>query len=528
MSEDQKKQLEQQLWNIANTLQGKMDADEFRDYILGFIFYKYLSEKMESYADDLLEQDGLTYHEINEKTQEGKNYLEAIREEALAALGYFLKSSELFSSIARRGNGNGTDNNGDSESTFILEDLAAILNNIEQSTMGTDSEDDFDNLFEDLDLTSTKLGRTESAKNELISKVLSHLDKIDFQLENSDSDVLGDAYEYLIGQFASGAGKKAGEFYTPQEVSRVLAKIVAGGKEKLKSVYDPTCGSGSLLLRVAKEVKEVGKFYGQELNRTTYNLARMNMILHGVHYQKFDIRQEDSLERPQHFEERFEAIVANPPFSAKWSASPLHLTDDRFSQYGRLAPTSKADFAFIQHMIHQLGDNGTMAVVVPHGVLFRGGAEGHIRTFLIEDRNYLDAIIGLPANIFYGTSIPTCVLVFKKCKESPDNILFIDASRNFEKKGNQNYLRESDINEIISTYRGRVAKDKYSYVAPMSEIAENEYNLNIPRYVDTFEEEEVVDLELVASELKVLELSIIETDKKVAGFCRELNISPPF
>lgn len=528
MSEDQKKQLEQQLWNIANTLRGKMDADEFRDYILGFIFYKYLSEKMETYADDILEQDNITFISINEKTAEGQEYLEAIREESLIKLGYFLKPSELFSSIARRGNGNGTDKNGDSESTFILEDLAAILNNIEQSTMGTESEDDFDNLFEDLDLTSTKLGRTESAKNELISKVLAHLDKIDFQLEDTESDVLGDAYEYLIGQFASGAGKKAGEFYTPQEVSRVLAKIVAGGKEKLKSVYDPTCGSGSLLLRVAKEVKEVGKFYGQELNRTTYNLARMNMILHGVHYQKFDIRQEDSLERPQHFDERFEAIVANPPFSAKWSASPLHLTDDRFSQYGRLAPSSKADFAFIQHMIHQLGDNGTMAVVVPHGVLFRGGAEGHIRQYLIEDRNYLDAVIGLPENVFFGTTITTCVLVFKKCKENPDNILFIDASRSFEKRGNKNFLRETDINEIVSTYRERAAKDKYSYIASMSEITENEYNLNIPRYVDTFEEEEIVNLSSVATELMTIEGKISENDATIADFCRQLDISAPF
>src|SRR5690606_35269151 len=220
-------------------------------------------------------------------------------------------------------------------------------------------------------------------------------------------DVLGDAYEYLIGQFASGAGKKAGEFYTPQQVSKLLAKIVTTGKSKLKTVYDPTCGSGSLLLRVAREVKDqVGDFYGQELNRTTYNLARMNMILHGVHFRKFDIKQEDTLEHPQHMGQEFEAIVANPPFSAKWSANPILSTDERFAPYGRLAPSSKADFAFVQHMIYHLADNGTMAIVLPHGVLFRGGAEGHIRRFLIENRNYLDAVIGLPGNLFYGTSIP--------------------------------------------------------------------------------------------------------------------------
>ena len=420
MSEDQKKQLEQQLWNIANTLRGKMNADEFRDYILGFIFYKYLAEKMEIYANGILKTDGVKYKSINETTKNGIEYIDAIREEALETLGYFLKPNELFSEVAKRGN-----SDVEGQSNFIIEDLQKILINIQLSTMGTESEDDFDNLFEDMDLNSTKLGKSPDARNEIIAKVLSHLDKIDFKLEDTELDVLGDAYEYLIGQFASGAGKKAGEFYTPQEVSTVLAKLVTTGKSKLKSVYDPTCGSGSLLLRVAKEVKEVSDYYGQEMNRTTYNLARMNMILHGVHYRKFDIKQEDTLEHPQHTGLQFEAIVANPPFSANWSANPLFTSDDRFSQYGKLAPGSKADFAFVQHMIHHLADNGTMALVLPHGALFRGGAEQHIRKYLIEDRNYLDAVIGLPANIFYGTGIPTCIMVFKKCRENPNDVLWI-------------------------------------------------------------------------------------------------------
>ncbi|CAA6821938.1 MAG: Type I restriction-modification system, DNA-methyltransferase subunit M (EC [uncultured Sulfurovum sp.] len=520
MGEEQKKILEQQLWNIANTLRGKMDADEFRDYILGFIFYKYLSEKMQDYANDLLEEDKLVYHDIDEKSEEGQEYLQAIKEDSIEQLGYFLKPSELFSAVAERGNGD-TDN-------FILEDLTEILNSIEQSTMGHESEDDFEHLFEDLDLTSTKLGRTEEAKNTLISKVLAHLDQINFELKNHDRDVLGDAYEYLIGQFAAGAGKKAGEFYTPQEVSKILAKIVTTNKSKLKSVYDPTCGSGSLLLRVSKEVEEVSTFYGQELNRTTYNLARMNMIMHDVHYRKFDIKQEDTLEHPQHIEERFEAIVANPPFSAHWSANTLHLSDDRFSQYGKLAPKSKADFAFVQHMIHHLDDNGTMAIVLPHGVLFRGASEGHIRRYLIEDRNYLDAVIGLPANIFYGTSIPTCILVFKKCREESDSVLFVDASAHFEKVKNQNHLRAKDIEKIISTYQERKAEDKYAHLATLKEIAENDYNLNIPRYVDTFEEEEAVDLNAVSAELKALEKEMKETNKVIAGFCDELGIKAPF
>ena len=524
MSEDQKRQLEQQLWNIADTLRGRMHADEFRDYALGFIFYKYLSEKILLHANKILKEDKVTYDQLDENSEKGKEMLEAVREDTVKELGYFLKPSELFSAVAEKGNSKTKEG----ESNFILQELAGILNSIEQSTMGTASEEDFDNLFEDLDLTSTKLGKTEGQKNELIAKILGHLDKIDFQLGDANSDVLGDAYEYLIGQFASGAGKKAGEFYTPQPVSKVLAKIVTTGKQKLKSVYDPTCGSGSLLLRVAKEVKEVSRFYGQEMNRTTYNLARMNMILHDVHYSRFDIKQEDTLEHPQHLDMKFEAIVANPPFSAKWSASPLLMNDDRFSRYGKLAPQSAADFAFVQHMVHHLADNGIMAIVLPHGVLFRGAAEGHIRRYLIEDRNYLDAVIGLPPNMFYGTSIPTCILVFKTCREHPDNILFIDASKEFDKRGNQNYLTDANIENVVSTYRDRKVKEKYSYLATLKEVQDNDYNLNIPRYVDSFEAEELIDLTAVSKELKALELEIKETDKLIGDYCKQLNIETPF
>lgn len=549
MSEDQKQQqLKQTLWNIANDLRGNMDADDFRDYILGFIFYKYLSRKMELYANVILKPDGLDYETV-ETHEEAEALLEAIKFEALDKLGYFLKPSELFSELAKRGNSGGKNN-------FILGDLANVLTSIEQSTMGSESEDDFGNLFEDLDLTSSKLGKTEDAKNELIVKVLTHLETIDFDLENSDSDILGDAYEYLIGQFASGAGKKAGEFYTPQQVSKILAQLVTTGKTKLKSVYDPTCGSGSLLLRVAKEVKEVGEFFGQESNPTTYNLCRMNMIMHDVHYKRFDIYNEDTLVNPSpnHIDKRFEAIVANPPFSANWSASPLFMSDDRFSAYGKLAPKSKADFAFVQHMVHQLDDNGTMACVLPHGVLFRGAAEGHIRKFLIEDKNYLDAVIGLPANIFYGTSIPTCILVLKKNRtchserseeshpKRNESILFIDASQHFEKVKTQNVLQDKHIKAIVDTYRAychsdtehseveesQATIDKYSYVATLAEVKENDYNLNIPRYVDTFEEEAPIDLTVVSQDLKALEQDIAKTDATIADFCKQLNIDTPF
>jgi type I restriction enzyme M protein len=279
---------------------------------------------------------------------------------------------------------------------------------------------------------------------------------------------------------------------------------------------------------VAREVEDVSNFYGQEMNRTTYNLARMNMILHGVHYRQFDIKQDDTLEHPQHIDQQFEAIVANPPFSAQWSANPLFTSDDRFSQYGRLAPSSKADFAFVQHMIYHLADNGTMAIVLPHGALFRGGAEQHIRKYLIENKNYLDAVIGLPANIFYGTSIPTCILVFKKCRENPDDILFMDASQHFEKVKTQNVLRKEHIDLIIDTYRNRTETPKYSKKATLTEIAKNDYNLNIPRYVDTFEAEENIDIEAIAKEIKELDKTIAATNKTIAQFCAELNISTPF
>lgn len=523
MTSEQKKKLERKLWDIANELRGKMSADEFRDYILGFIFYKYLSEKMHLYANRILSEDGIQYRDIDESTEDGKAYLAAVRDEAVIELGYCLKPSELFSNLAQRGQ----------SGAFILDDLTKVLSNIEQSTMGTESEQDFDSLFEDLDLTSTKLGRSENQKNELIAKVLVHLDAIDFELANADADVIGDAYEYLIGQFASGAGKKAGEFYTPAQVSTILARIVTLGKDRVKSVYDPTCGSGSLLLRVERELASDAQpmFYGQEMNRTVFNLARMNMLLHDVHYRRFDIRQENTLTHParEHQELRFEAIVANPPFSSNWSAHTTFESDDRFSQYGRLAPKSKADFAFVQHMIHHLDDNGTMAIILPHGVLFRGAAEGHIRRYLIEDRNYLDAVIGLPANIFYGTSIPTCILIFKKCRKSSDDILFIDASGDdhFEKAKNKNELRNSDVSRIVDAYQAREFADKFSYVAPMSEVAENDYNLNIPRYVDTFEPEPEVDLKAVTDALEVLDESMVTVDAEIVSYCEELGIEAP-
>lgn len=513
MSEDQKRQLQSSLWNIANELRGKMDADEFRDYILGFIFYKYLSEKLEIYADDLLSEEGVKYRDVADTDFE---LIDEIKKASLDHLGYFLMPSELFVKMSER-----------AVLDDYIEDLQRILTNVERSTMGTDSEEDFDKLFSELDLDATKLGKTVSDRAELFAKVLKHLGKIDFQIGNSEIDILGDAYEYLIGQFASGAGKKAGEFYTPQEVSQVLARIVTSGKKRLKSVYDPTCGSGSLLLRIGKYAK-IDRYFGQEMNNTTYNLARMNMILHDVHFYDFDIKQDDTLKNPEHLEYKFEAVVANPPFSAKWEGdkNPLNSQDERFSPWGRIAPSSKADYAFITHMVHQLDDNGTMAVVMPHGVLFRGAAEGVIRKALIE-RNYLDAVIGLPANLFYGTSIPACIMVFKKCR-THDDILFIDASKHFEKGKNQNRLRTTDIDKIIETYQNWTEIDKYSHIASIDEVKENDYNLNIPRYVDTFEPEPEVDITATAQKIKQIDTDMAEIDEKIAKYCDELGIERPF
>ena len=522
MSEEQKRLLEAQLWGIANLLRNKISPDDYRDYILGFIFFKYLSEKQNLYANELLVGEEVTEY-TNVKDAET---LAAIKEESLLKLGYFLEPSQLFSVITAKGNANT-----ETESNYILEDLQSVLNHIEMSTMGTESEDDFNALFEDLDLNSNKIGRTVNARNEIIVQILNYLDKIDFKLNEIDADVLGDAYEYLIARFAAGAGKSAGEFYTPQQVSKVLSKIVTTGKTKIKSAYDPTCGSGSLLLRITKEA-EVSEFYGQELNRTTFNLARMNMLLHNVHFQDFDIRQEDTLEHPQHLDKRFEAIVANPPFSAHWKsdANPLNSTDERFSQYGRIAPRTKADYAFLQHMLYQLADNGIMASIFPHGVLFRGAAEGDIRKYLISELNVLDAVIGLPANIFYGTSIPTCILVLKKCRQADDNVIFIDASgeENFKKEGNQNVLEYKDVDRIVNAYRNRVEEERYSHIATLAEIAENDYNLNIPRYVDRFVEEEDINLEEVTTAIKQTREELNEVYAEIADYCQQLNIPTPF
>lgn len=503
----QQAELQKKLWSIANDLRGNMDASEFRNYILGLIFYRFLSEKMEEEVDGLLKEDNISFNDAW-KDEELK---EALSEELITRIGYFIEPEFLYSSLV----------SGIEAGKFDIEQLSKAINKVEESTLGTKSEDDFVHLFSDMDLTSNRLGNNVSNRTKLISKVMLNLADLPFVHSDMEIDMLGDAYEYMIGQFAATAGKKAGEFYTPQQVSKILAEIVTTGKENLRSVYDPTCGSGSLLLRVGR-LAHVRHYYGQEYNSTTYNLARMNMLLHDVNFKAFSIENGDTLEEPAFEEQKFEAIVANPPYSAKWSADPSFLEDERFSNYGKLAPKSKADFAFVQHMIHHLDDEGTMAVVLPHGVLFRGAAEGVIRKYLIEEKNYLDAIIGLPANIFFGTSIPTTILVFKKSRQTED-VLFIDASQSFEKGKNQNHITDEAVDMILETYRKRETVDKYSYLATREEIEENEYNLNIPRYVDTFEEEEPLDIKALHEEIKENNKEIAEAEASLLEMLDELE-----
>lgn len=494
---------------MANSLRNQMEASEFKNYILGIIFYRFLSEKVEEEAELFLGNNpGLTYEKVWEEQAEHR---EQLMDSFVDSLGYAISPEHLYSKLVEDIKTN----------NFSIVTLQEAINRLNASTVGSNTQDSLDHLFDDLDLNSSKLGKTVADRTALISRIIEHVNDIPFSHGDVEIDVLGDAYEYLISKFASTAGKSAGEFYTPQQVSKILAKLVSGDKKQLTSVYDPTCGSGSLLLRVAKETK-VLNYYGQELTSATYNLARMNMMLHGVSHEDFSIKNDNTLTSPQHLGEKFEAIVANPPYSAHWDPTGVAETDPRFSDYGKLAPKTKADFAFVQHMIHHLDDNGTMAVVLPHGVLFRGAAEGVIRKHLIE-KNYLDAVIGLPANIFYGTSIPTCIMVFKKCREEDDAVLFIDAAKEFEKGKNSNSLRDSDVEKIVQAYLSRKEADKFSRNVTLAKIKENDYNLNIPRYVDSSEIEESVDLVAISNSLAANDVAMEGVEDKIAEMMKGLR-----
>ncbi|MEE6716293.1 type I restriction-modification system subunit M [Schleiferilactobacillus harbinensis] len=487
----QQAELQKRLWAIANDLRGTMDASEYRNYILGLIFYRFLSDQIIEHADKMLAPDHMTFEEAYAKPE----YQKALEDELISQIGFFIEPKYLFPSLVKD----------IQEKKFDIEELQNAINEVQNSTLGQESEDDFRGLFEDMVLDSPRLGNSVPKRGDLISKVILSLANISFKESDLKIDVLGDAYEYLIGQFAAGAGKKAGEFYTPQQVSKLLAQIVTMNRPELKRVYDPTMGSGSLLLQLGNYAK-VGEYYGQEISSTTYNLARMNLLMHGVNYSRFKLYQGDTLEQDRVGSMTFDAVVANPPYSANWD--PIgKLDDERFRKYGKTAPKSKADFAFVEHMLYHLSTTGIMAVVLPHGVLFRGAAEGAIRRYIIERDNVLDTVIGLPANLFYGTSIPTCVLVFKKNRDRND-VLFIDASNDFEKGKNQNTLPDVDVQKILDAYKNREDVDKYAHVASLDEIKENDYNLNIPRYVDTFEPEPPIDIDEVKQQLAEVDQQI--------------------
>lgn len=508
------KELCNKLWAMANALRGNMEAYEFKNYILGMIFYYYLSDRTEKYMANLLKDDNISYSDA----WKDEEYKEAVIEESLRDLGFVIEPQFLFRNLVTM-----VENR-----AFDIEFLQKAINSLMESTIGNESQQDFEGLFSDMQLDSTKLGHTVKDRSTVMSKIIASLDEIKFSVEDTKIDILGNAYEYLIGQFAATAGKKAGEFYTPSGPAELLCRLACLGLTDVKAAADPTCGSGSLLLRL-KNYANVRSYYGQELTSTTYNLARMNMILRGIPYTNFSIYNGDTLEKDYFGEMRFRVQVANPPYSAKWSADDKFNEDDRFSQYGKLAPKSKADFAFVQHMVYHMDEDGRAVVLLPHGVLFRGAAEETIRKYLIEKMNVLDAVIGLPANLFFGTGIPVCVLVLRKDRGSnTDNILFIDASKDFEAGKNQNILRGQDIDKIVDAYVNREDVEKYAHVASMEEIANNEFNLNIPRYVDTFEKEPEIDLKAVSAEIRSLQKEIKDINTELKPYFEELGLDFPF
>ena len=504
------KELETKLWAMANNLRGTMEAYEFKNYILGMIFYYYLSKREEDYMVNLLKDDGITF----EEAWEDEEYKEAVIEEALRDLGYLIEPQYLFRNMVRM-----VENN-----NFDIEFLQAAINSIMESTMGADSQEDFENLFDDMQLDSTKLGRTVKDRSAVMGRIIATLADIGIDMDDTKIDVLGNAYEYLIGQFAATAGKKAGEFYTPAGPAELLCRLTCDGLTDVKEACDPTCGSGSLLLRL-QNYANVRMFYGQELTAQTYNLARMNMILRGVPYRNFQIFNGDTLVNDNFEGHKFRVQVANPPYSAKL-ANPTAMADDpRYNEYGKLAPASKADFAFVQHMVYHMDDDGRIAVLLPHGVLFRGGAEETIRRYMIEKLNVIDAIIGLPANLFFGTGIPVCVLVLRKDRNAnADNILFIDASKDFEPGKNQNQLKEEHIDKIVSAYTSRQEIDGYAHAATIEEIEAQKWNLNISRYVDSGVKEEIVDLAAVKTSIEEHKAISKKLEEELSVYFKELGI----
>ena len=490
--EQEREQLHKTIWKIANELRGSVDGWDFKQYVLGLLFYRFISENIENYVNNNQRKAGITNFQYRDITDE-----EALlgKSQILEEKGLFILPSELFCNIRK-----GADKN---ENLNVV--ISNIFNNIESSARGTASEEDVKGLFDDFTIDN-KLGNTVDERNEKLVKLLNAIGDLNFgEYEENKIDLFGDAYEFLMTMYASSAGKSGGEFFTPQEVGELLARIVIMDKISVNKVYDPCCGSGGLLLKFAKilgkeNVRE--GFYGQEINLTTYNLARINMFLHNINYNNFSIEREDTLIHPKHFnDEPFDAIVSNPPYSIKWAgkSNPLLINDERFAPAGVLAPQSKADLAFTMHMLSWLSPKGTAAIVEFPGVLYRGGAEQKIRQYMI-DNNFVDTIIQLPPDLFFGTSIATCILVLKKNK-TDNNILFVDASKEFVRNTNKNKLSNENINNIINLLKNRKSQDNKSYLATYDEVKDNDYNISVNSYLKTNNEQNNIDIEEVNKKL---------------------------
>lgn len=505
----EREEIHKAIWSIADDLRGSVDGWDFKAYVLGTMFYRYISENITHYINEGERKAGATDFDYAKlSNEEAETQKSALVEER----GFFIYPSDLFENVIKKAD----------KDPNLNETLEKVFNNIENSAKGTPSESDMEGLFDDFDVNSNKLGNTVEKRNKTLVKILNGVNSIPLgNYQDNSIDAFGDAYEFLMSMYASNAGKSGGEFFTPQEVSELLTKLAIVGKKSVNKVYDPACGSGSLLLQSAKILgkENVGKFCGQEINLTTYNLCRINMFLHDISYNKFDIACGDTLTNPEHWDdEPFEVIVSNPPYSIKWEGddNATLINDPRFSPAGVLAPKSKADFAFIMHSLSWLATNGTASIVCFPGILYRGGAEQKIRKYLI-DNNFVDSIIQLPGNLFFGTSIATCIMVLKKSKVD-NNVVFIDASNEYEKATNNNKLTEENINNILKEFTDRKNVDNLVSVVSNKQIAENDYNLSVSTYVekeDTTEKVDIVELNKQIQEIVSKENTLREEIDKI-------------
>lgn len=513
--ETERAELHRAIWNIANDLRGSVDGWDFKQYVLGMLFYRYISENLANYIEQG-EKDagniGFKYSELSDADAE------QARTDLVKTRGFFILPSELFENIRIKAP---SDEN-------LNETLEKVFRNIESSAQGTASENDFKGLFDDLDLNSNKLGGTVAKRNEMLIKLMNGIGDMNLgNYQDNTIDAFGDAYEFLMGMYASNAGKSGGEYYTPQEVSELLTRLTIVGKTEVNKVYDPACGSGSLLLKFAKILGKDNVrlgFFGQEINITTYNLCRINMFLHDIDYDKFDIAHGDTLTDPKHFDdEPFEAIVSNPPYSIKWVGEDdaTLINDPRFSPAGVLAPKSKADMAFIMHSLSWLATNGTAAIVCFPGIMYRGGKEQKIRSYLVGN-NFVDCVIQLPDNLFYGTSIATCIMVLKKSKKD-NSTLFIDASKECIKITNNNKLTDENINNIVRMFTDRQDIQYVSRLVPNKEIAENDYNLSVSSYVEQEDKKDVIDIKMLNAELERIVAHEDELRKQIDTIIQDIE-----